>query len=189
MSSTQFQPKPQRTLAENIIKKALENDTYNSQQIANDTGYTPQQINRIAKKMKTVITPIPKEAPPEHPGEEPPIKKIEVTPPAKLKEMKIEPEPPTREEVEGLISSKQIGQLFQAVNEMIPKKYQRPEESMELLGDVWSKPLNRILEKYENENYDLIIASITTIIVFAPVPVEMMRDRKPPVKPPEASPA
>lgn len=175
--STRFEARPQRTLAESMIKKSLEEGTYNADQIAKDTGYTPQHINRLAKKVKTFITPLPKEAPQEKEGEEKPIEKIEVTPPAKLKEIQTE-ELPTREEVEGFINSRQITQLFQSVNQMIPKKYQRPNESMELLGNVWSKPLNRLLERYENENYDLIIATVTTVIVFSPVAVEYMRDKR-----------
>lgn len=179
--STKFEARPTRTLAESMIKEALEKGTFNAEQIAKETRYTPQHINRIAKKMKTVITPLPPEAPQEREGEEKLVEKIEITPPPKLKELKTE-EPPTKEEIEGFINSKQITQLFQSVNMMIPKKYQRPDESMALLGSVWSKPLNRILAKYENENYDIIIASVTTIIVFAPIPVEYMRDRRQEIK-------
>lgn len=175
--STKFEARPQRKLAEEMIAKSIQAGTFNSDTIAKDTGYTPQHINRLARRIKTQVTPIPPEAPPEKEGEEKPIEQIVVTPPAKLRELKEEPKKPTPEEVEGFIKSKQITQLFQSVNLMIPAKYRRPQESMELLGDMWYKPLNRILEKYANKNYDIIIASITTVIIFAPVPVEMMQDR------------
>jgi len=78
----------------------------------------------------------------------------------------------------GMLEGEDIEYIFQAVNEMLPTKYKRPEKAIKVLGKVWEAPLNRLLAKYLDENIDLWVALIVTIVVFAPVPVQYVRDRK-----------
>jgi len=79
---------------------------------------------------------------------------------------------------EDTLTQEMITHLFTSVNDLIPQKYKRPKESMELLGSVWYKPLNRLFAKYVDENIDLYFAIITTIIVFAPCAVEYVGDKR-----------
>ena len=92
-------------------------------------------------------------------------------------------EPPTVEEPEpaeplervagkliagAILDPEDLEYLFRALNDLFPGRFQRPDKSMKLLGKVWYKPANRILQEYMEQNIDVYFAGIVTVIVFAP---------------------
>lgn len=79
--------------------------------------------------------------------------------------------------VEGALTPEDVTQLFVAVNDMIPAQHRRPKEAMNVLGQAWHKPLNRLLAQYSEQNADLIFAVIVAIIVFAPAIIGMAREK------------
>lgn len=81
------------------------------------------------------------------------------------------------EAVKTALSKKDIAGIFKSINCLLPAKYRREAEQMDLLGGVWEAPLNRLMGKYVDQNSDLYVALVMTIIVFAPAGVAMMKDR------------
>jgi len=80
----------------------------------------------------------------------------------------------------GLLTSEDLMYVWQSVNNLFPLKHQRPSKSMEILGKLWVKPANRMIEKYATENVDLYLAIGVTILTFAPSLVSMVRERRKP---------
>jgi len=78
----------------------------------------------------------------------------------------------------GLLTSEDLTYVWQSVNQLFPKQHQRPDRSMELLGKLWVKPANRMIEKYATENIDLYLAIGATVLTFAPSAIGMIRERK-----------
>jgi len=166
------------------------------QQIAKKLGCTKEYIRYVKNRYMKAEAPEEKiaEEAVEEAKLEPTEQPIEieptppVIPPPELTEELGEVAPAITKAVkEGILTQQQITSIFQSVNELLPPKYQRPKKSMELLGSVWEKPLNRMMEKYIDENIDLYVAVIVTIVIFAPVPIQYARDRakKKKVKKPE----
>lgn len=168
-----LQARPERAEAERRILDALQKgEEPNLQGISKELKYSIQQVRRIAKKMRIAVAK-PPSTEEKREGE---ITKVETVVPhiEEVTETTEKPEEPT---LEGMINARDIGGLFQSVNSIIPRKYQKPREDMEMLGRLWEKPMNRIIDKYSAENMDILLATVATLIVFVPVPVEMMRDR------------
>ena len=69
---------------------------------------------------------------------------------------------------EGELSPEDITSVFQAVNQLFAEKNQRPEKAMSVLGKLWYRPANKILEEYSDKNPLLVIAIIMTLVTFAP---------------------
>src|SRR4030042_5225468 len=69
---------------------------------------------------------------------------------------------------EGELSPEDITSVFQAVNQLFAEKNQRPEKAMAVLGKLWYRPANKILEEYSDKNPLLVIAIIMTLVTFAP---------------------
>lgn len=67
-----------------------------------------------------------------------------------------------------ILDPEDLEYLFRALNDLFPDNIQRPDKSMKLLGKVWFKPANRILQEYMEQNVDIYFAGIVTVIVFAP---------------------
>ena len=86
---------------------------------------------------------------------------------------------------EGILTENDLTYVWQSVNSLFPEKHQRPDRSMELLGKLWMKPANRLIEKYSTENVDLYLAVGGTAIVFLPSIVAMIRERRKRPKPPK----
>lgn len=78
--------------------------------------------------------------------------------------------------VEGALEPDDVAQLFHAINDSLPEPARRPPRAMDTLGKLWCNPVNRILAKYGEENADIILASIGTIIVFAPSMIYMFKE-------------
>jgi len=167
--------KPQRAEAERLIKEGTP-----LKEVAKQTDYTIQHIRRIAKKIERGEAKPRTAQKPEATIEEIPP----ATPPPELLKEVTAPEGapglgvPTTPEIEAAIKAKDIEALFASVNQLLPPEYQRPKESMALLGKVWEAPLNRMMEKYVDQNIDIYIALITTIIIFAPAPIKYIRERQ-----------
>jgi len=70
--------------------------------------------------------------------------------------------------LEGELSPEDISSVFQAVNQMFPENHQRPDKAMIVLGKLWYRPANKILEEYSDKNPLLVIAVIMTLVTFAP---------------------
>ena len=70
--------------------------------------------------------------------------------------------------MEGELSPDDITSVFQAVNQLFAEKNQRPEKAMAVLGKLWYRPANKILEEYSDKNPLLVIAIIMTLVTFAP---------------------
>jgi len=154
------------------------------------TGANKSYIYEVLRKHKAgeyaekpeTPTPTQTEGTPEKPKIE--FEFTPVTPPPEITALKSTVE--VTEEIgaaaeaakEETLTPEMITHLFTSVNDLIPSKYKRPKESMELLGSVWHKPLNRLFAKYVDENIDLYFAIITTIIVFAPCAVEYVGDKR-----------
>lgn len=165
-----YKAKPQRPEAYRLI----EENKLSTKQIAQQTGYTTVSINRFKKNLQL------KKAKPGTLGEP----KVEIEkiapaiPPPELMEttpgIEITPTP----EIEAALKAKDIEGVFQGINELLPQQYKRTKGQISLLGNVWEKPLNRMMEKYVDENVDLYIAIIVTILVFAPVPIQYARDKQ-----------
>lgn len=78
----------------------------------------------------------------------------------------------------GMLTTEDLMYVWQSVNALFPEKHQRPDKGMEILGKLWVKPANRMIEKYAVENVDLYIAVGVTILTFAPSIIGMVRERK-----------
>lgn len=146
-------------------------------EIAKEVGLSTKRIQQIKKAME-------KEQKPQETQTE--KLEIEQTPPATLPGDLDETLPQIKDEIEpsliaaaatGMITAQDLKYVFQSVNSIIPENYRRPQEAMQILGNVWEKPLNRIMEKYLDENIDLYVAIIVTIVIFAPAPVKYMREK------------
>jgi len=107
------------------------------------------------------------------------VPEIEVEEAPKEFKEKAEPIEKLAEKMEaGLLTEDDLTYVFQSVNQLFPVKHQRPDKSMELLGKLWVKPANRLMEKYATENIDLYLAIGGTALVFAPSVVGMMREMR-----------
>jgi len=159
-------PEEHKSLAEWIL--ALIDQGLKPPKIIQKTGCSKSYAWRLYKEVQDK-----KE---EKAPQPPEVEVEEVT--KKVPEIPVE-EPPTeitllrKEEIreaieEGIVTEKEVGAIFQAINDLLPTKYKRPREAIELLGSIWETPLNRILDKYMEENTDIFIALIVTIIVFSP---------------------
>lgn len=84
--------------------------------------------------------------------------------------------------IEGYLQPEDIQYIFESLNQLFPEKHQRPEKAMILLGKVWAKPTNRLLEELMERNIDIYLALVCTLIIFAPslkgVFTEQMEKRK-----------
>ena len=76
---------------------------------------------------------------------------------------------------------------FHLINDLFPKEFQRPDKSMKFLGKLWYKPANRILQEYMEQNVDIYVAGIFTVIAFAPSIYGVLKTKmkKPKKKKPE----
>jgi len=147
-----------------------------SAEIARQTGYNRSYVWRTIKKYEEKGEPTPEEKPTPTPTE---AKKPEVV--ITAEPVVIPPELKEKIAVEvkkGFLTEEEITSIFQSINDILPKKYQRPKESMKLLGKVWEKPLNRLVEKYLDENVDLYVAIIVTVIVFSPSVKDYIADKR-----------
>lgn len=70
--------------------------------------------------------------------------------------------------LEGQLDPEDITSVFQAVNQLFPEKHQRPDKAMMVLGKLWYRPANKILEEYSDKNPLLVIAILMTLVTFAP---------------------
>lgn len=76
----------------------------------------------------------------------------------------------------GVFTTDDTTALIEAVNGLFPAKHQRTDKQIALVGKVWNRPLNRILEKYLDENVDLYLAVVVTVLVFAPSLYGVVKD-------------
>lgn len=175
-------PKKKRLLdelVELIQQGASPQELYKSGKCSKAYAY---KAYKIAKGLEAQKTEEVKEIKPEveyeyEPKEvAPEIEPIEIKP--EVPEVSEEAKAEIAERVaKGFLTSEDISAIFNAVNDCLGK-YKRPKESIELLGKVWEKPLNRMCEKYLDENVDLYVAVITTVIVFAPSLQMYIQDRR-----------
>lgn len=173
------------------------------EELAKNPNPTTEQIEEIAKKcdcskalvykcLRKMPKPIPVEVPtPVEPvvtvkeeaeREVPTIEAEEVEKAEVVEEVKVstEVEPIERlEKIEvGMLTEEDLTYVWQSVNQLFPEKHQRPDRSMRLLGKLWMKPANRLMEKYATENIDLYLAIGGTVLVFAPSIIGMIRERR-----------
>lgn len=151
--------------------------------IAGKLKYSPQYIRRRKKRL-AIKDAQPKPTTSEPAGTER-IEKVQVLPEdtGETQEQKLAGEGQLKQlapdqNIAELIDARNITGLFVAINDMLPDRYKRPQDSLNILGQVWERPLNRVMSEHLTEDYDLIFAALVTITVFAPVPVAMLRDRQ-----------
>lgn len=157
---------PQKNKAIELLKEGR----LKIREIAKETGYTTTSIRRFKKEIEETPT-----------GLQTPEAEIEPITPAKPPKELIEAEGITLEptpQIKAALQAKDIEGVFEGVNQLLPKDYQRTKEQISLLGKVWEAPLNRLMEKYVDENIDLYIAIIVTVLVFAPVPIKYLREKR-----------
>lgn len=75
-----------------------------------------------------------------------------------------------------MLDPEDLEMVWTAVNDLFPEKHQRPEKSMKLLGKIWYKPTNRILQQYLDENVDLYLAIGVTLLVFGKPLYNVVKD-------------
>ena len=169
---------------------------------------TTEEIKKIAKKVKeklgrgstslvykvlrkmprpeVVVTPAPAEAvitvKEEEEAEVPVIEEAEAPAeeegPKEFKEKAVPIEEIEAKLEAGVLTSEDLSYIWQSVNQLFPEKHQRPEKAMSLLGKLWVKPANRLVEKYATENVDLYLALGGTALVFAPSIIGMVREKR-----------
>jgi len=101
-----------------------------------------------------------------------------VTVPPELTEITTEPgKLPEILAKEEALSNEDLTYVWKSVNELFGK-HKRPDKSMELLGKVWVRPCNRLMEKYIDENSDLYLALGVTALTFSPSVISMTKERK-----------
>lgn len=110
--------------------------------------------------------------------EVPVIEEVEVPTEEERKEVPVVPEGEVEVPEIGMLSSQDLTYIWQSVNQLFPEKHQRPDKAMNLLGKLWVKPANRLVEKYATENVDLYLALGGTALIFAPSIVGMVREKR-----------
>lgn len=177
-----FKPKKTKRLAEELIKKGV-----NLKEVQKQTGYSMNNLRRIRHKIRGTTPKKYKPRKPkaiEHkelPSESLTIEQIPpAKPPPELEEIEptVEVTDELREKVKLAITSKHIVGMYQAVNEALPKQYQRSKAQLEILGELGEAPLNRLMEKYIDENVDLYIFLAANVVIWLPVPLKYLQQRQ-----------
>jgi len=160
------------------------------EELAKNPSPSPEEIKAIATRcgckssyVYKLLRKLPKPEPTGVPEAVEPVVKVEAEAEKEVPTIEVE-EVKEKAEVEGLAEKIEAGILteddlkyiWQSVNQLFPLKHQRPEKSMDLLGKLWVKPANRLMEKYATENIDLYLAIGGTALVFAPSVVGMVRE-------------
>ena len=83
--------------------------------------------------------------------------------------------------LEGKFTKEQLTALFQAINEWLPSKYRKSQDTCKLLGSVWESPINKRIEQIEDA--DLWFALFVTIVVYGNIPVQIVMERRKKPKP------
>ena len=83
--------------------------------------------------------------------------------------------------IEGKFTKEQLASFFSAINEWLPTKYRKPQETCELLGAVWESPINKRIEQIED--VDLWFAIGVTIVVYGSIPAQYIMERRKKPKP------
>ena len=178
-------------------------------ELAKNPNPTPQEIKEIAERVAKqhesgkcskalvhkCLRKMPKIEPTGLPEPVEPVVRVEEEAEREVPEIREVEEAEVVEEAEpreierrlevGMLTENDLTYVWQSVNSLFPEKHQRPERSMELLGKLWMKPANRLVEKYSTENVDLYLAVGGTAIVFLPSIVGMIRERRKKPKPQE----
>lgn len=170
-------------------------------ELAKNPNPTPKEIKEIAKAcdcskalVHKCLRKMPKIEPTGLPEPVEPVVTVkeeaerEVPEITEVEEVEVVEKPEPVREIErrleeGMLTENDLTYVWQSVNSLFPEKHQRPERSMELLGKLWMKPANRLVEKYSTENVDLYLAVGGTAIVFLPSVVGMIRERRKKPKP------
>lgn len=169
------------------LKALIESGVTDYKELMRQTGASKAYVYKALHRYG-VQTPQEQKTEAEIPKAEKPaftFKAETVVPPPELAEA----ETPTLETIEekvaevtakGFLTSEEITYLFESINELFGEE-KRPKESCQLMGKVWEKPLNRLAEKYLDQNVDLYIALICTALWVAPVikaKIEKRRKKK-----------
>jgi len=128
---------------------------------------TPSETVVKVEEQPPMEVPVEEEAPPP----------IEEKVPKEFKEKALPMEELAEKLEAGLLTTEDLTYVWKSVNSLFPPQHQRPDKAMEILGKLWVKPANRLIEKYAVENIDLYLAIGVTALTFAPSVVAMVRER------------
>jgi len=149
-----------KTVDHNIASRSFRYDIYKRYQQGEfdkqpPKGSTRETTGKPALKLKTA-------------GEKTPEEKLRIIQPGKPGEI------PTPSAM--LFTWEDCSYIFEGINQLIPEKRQPSEKSTQLLGKLWYKPINNLIEKYSDQNPLLVIAALITITIYAPSVIGSVQD-------------
>jgi hypothetical protein len=164
-----------------LIKQQLEQQgKIDANAIAQATGYHPDYIRRLAKRIKAeqyAEGKIPE-------GEQPTIEieKVETIPAVPLpEEVEAKAEEIVGEAITaGEWTEEHVYSLVSMVDCLFPEDCRHTEEQNRALARAWVKPFNRLLQKYADQNADLYIAIAVTVLWLVPPMSKLISKRKKP---------
>ena len=170
------------------------------QELAKNPNPTPKEIKEIAKAcdcskalVHKCLRKMPKIEPTGLPEPVEPVVKVEEEAEREVPTIEeVTPEVPQKPEqkakdilaegiIEGKFTKEQLASFFSAINEWLPTKYRKPQETCELLGAVWESPINKRIEQIED--VDLWFAIGVTIVVYGSIPARYIMERRKKPKP------
>jgi hypothetical protein len=153
-----------------LIKQQLEQTgKVDANAVAQATGYHPDYIRRLTKRIKAkqyaegetpeAITPKVE------------VEKVETVPavPVEFPEVEGKAEEIVGEVAElGEWTEEHVYSLISMVDSLFPEDCRHTEEQNRALSKAWVKPFNRLLQKYADQNADLYIAIVVTVLWLVP---------------------
>jgi hypothetical protein len=148
---------------ENVLKEKYPNITYSK--VANIRHKMQKREQRMEQTQasETVLTETETEQVqvPEMQIEETPVNQDTVT----LQEVK----PEIRNELMAAkMGKKTIRSAIAGINKIVPSKYRLEEEAIDTIAELWESPINRKVGTLKNEDLDIWIAVIITLMICMP---------------------
>jgi len=165
------------------IIQLLKDPTQTPKDIATKVGCTTTYVQRIRKELGLS----PKDKTQTQPSTEKPTtapSKADVTfkfqpaaptPTTETKPQAIATEFKTTVEA-GAFTGEELAALFKSINNVLTKEYAPDDSSANLLGKVWSRPINRWL-KQDVGNWDILIAAVCTLIIYVPAIAKIVQKK------------
>jgi len=73
-------------------------------------------------------------------------------------------------------TAEECAYIFELINQIIPEKRRPSDKSTTILGKLWLKPINKLIEQYSDKNPLLVIAVIITGGIYLPVIIGVIAD-------------
>jgi uncharacterized protein with HEPN domain len=148
---------------ENALKEKYPNITYSK--VANIRHKMQKKEQKMEQTQTSETVPTETETEqvqvPEMQIEETPIIQDTVT----LQEVK----PEIRNELlSAKMGKKTIRSAIAGINKIVPSKYRLEEEAIDTIAELWESPINRKVGTLKNEDLDIWIAVIVTLMICTP---------------------